>query len=284
MLVELGRMHDTDAMAAIQATRESSLVHTSVIKQPFKMVTKEPERTQTVIQTYQHNIIDDDDFSDHDSHYSEDFLDDDFEDPLMEPQPPDVTKRLLGFAEMVNIDIQKYFGRKKDEDSCDVYEDKWIATKSGRELYYADLVKIAQGESVDSRKTSDGEDNKRKYTGKMDTRMGLGPLNELFDYGLRHYLTEQKQKSKKNVKRLKQQDIKKLDEVVPMTKRKLPDSFWNEPGCQKQNDRRVNGALLQTSQPPDFSDLLHNWTTAIGEDEFSGEMSSDMSVGSSESL
>jgi hypothetical protein len=35
---------------------------------------------------------------------------------------------------MVNQDIKKFFGRKKDEESCDIYEDKWVTTKSGREL------------------------------------------------------------------------------------------------------------------------------------------------------
>jgi hypothetical protein len=42
---------------------------------------------------------------------------------------------------------------KTDEESCDIYEDKWVTTKSGRELYYADLWRIAHGESVELDKT-----------------------------------------------------------------------------------------------------------------------------------
>jgi hypothetical protein len=68
--------------------------------------------------------LDDDDFSDHDSHYSEDFEDCDFEIEAKREKVPDITQRLLNFAEMVNQDILKFFGRKKDEESCDIYEDK----------------------------------------------------------------------------------------------------------------------------------------------------------------
>lgn len=82
--------------------------------------------------------------------------------------------------------IFKSFRKKKDEDSCDIYEDKWVTTKSGRELYYADLLRIAQGENVDTKNTKelltlnnasqDKTDNKHKFTGKLDLKMGLGPL------------------------------------------------------------------------------------------------------------
>ena len=93
---------------------------------------------------------------------------------------------------MVNQDIKKFFRRKKDEESCDIYEDKWVTTKSGRELYYADLLRIAHGESVELNKTikeitlptspNNNNDTKYKYTGKMDMKVGLGPLNELIAY------------------------------------------------------------------------------------------------------
>lgn len=289
LISDLAKMHDNDTMAAIHGARISPLHPpdmgtTSVIKSVIKPLVKP---IQEIEETYVENM-DEDDFSDHDSHYSEDFLDDD--EPFMDisEKPPDVTQRLLSFAEMVNVDIQKYFGKKKDEDSCDIYEDKWVTTKSGRELYYADLLRIAQGENVDSKSNRDTrsqkEHAKQKYTGKMDAKIGLGPLNDLFEYGLRQFLADGKLKAKR-LKRIKQ-DVKKIEDVMPMIQRKLPDSFWREPGAERHADPRVNGGtLLNTSQPPDFSDLLQSWTGVGHVNDFGGDISSsELSVTSSESL
>lgn len=230
----------------------------------------------------------DDEFSDHDSHYSEDLEDIDME---LEPKP-DMTKQLLNFATMVSTDIQKFFGRKKGEDdSCDIYEDKWKSTKSGRELYYADLMKIVHGEDKANGKTggnkspplldisnsvNEKKDNRSSFTGKFDKKLGIGPLNELFEYGLRHFLTDKKLKHTKELKRLKS-DSKKFDSVAPMHSRKLPTSFWKEPGSQQTNssgETRQNGgnSVLQSNNPPDFSDLLESWR--LDRNEFSGDMSS----------
>jgi len=101
-------------------------------------------------------------------------------------------------------------------------------------------------------------------------KVGLGPLNELFDFGLK----------KINTKKVKRQKIeKRTEETIPMQQRKLPDSFWREPGTS--NDSRVNGtSSLHSSRAPDFSDLLQSWSRGE-EDEFS---SSEMSIGSSESV
>ena len=49
--------------------------------------------------------MEDDDFSDHDSHYSEDFMDDIGEGEEITQQSPDMTRQLLDFAELVNADI-----------------------------------------------------------------------------------------------------------------------------------------------------------------------------------
>ena len=283
-------MHDNESIHGIRVPplHPPDVQHPAIIKRPFEPLTKPVD---TFDENYNQEL--DDDFSDHDSHYSEDFMDDTCDYPGNESKEPDITQRLLSFAEMVNADIQRFFGKKKEEDSCDIYEDKWKTTKSGRELYYADLLRIAQGENVDSKHTkellslSDSPtemvDNKHKFSGKLDTRIGLGPLAELFEYGLRDFLHDKKTKSKKS-KRSKL-DIKKFSEIMPMNQRKLPDSFWREPGVNKSAEQRVNGsgALLQSSHPPDFSDLLHSWTRGDDE-EFSGDVSSsEMSVTSSES-
>ncbi|XP_021344895.1 uncharacterized protein LOC110444865 [Mizuhopecten yessoensis] len=286
---DLANMHDTDTMAAIHGARISPLhAHafgaTSVIKSTIKPLVKPIAATED---SFGEEMEEDDDFSDHDSHYSEDFIDDDSYMHVITEEPPNVTQRLLSFAEMVNTDIQKYFGKKKDEDSCDIYEDKWVTTKSGRELYYADLLRIAQGENVDSksRKSPNLDQGKQKFTGKMDAKIGLGPLNDLFEYGLRQFLVDGKLKAKK-LKRMKQ-DVKKIEEVMPMNQRKLPDSFWREPGAERPTDPRVNngGNMLNSSHPPDFSDLLQSWTGVGQVNDFGGELSSsEMSVTSSESL
>jgi hypothetical protein len=282
-------MHDT--MAAIQGPRISPIqyrdLQPSVIKKAYEPLAKVIE--DDFDESYD-EMDDEDDFSDHDSHYSEDLLDDEMQVDC--ERQPDVTQQLLNFAEMVNADIKKYFGRRKgDEDSCDIYEDKWVAPKSGRELYYADLLRIAQGGdgAVDHRSSKTKReltpvleslaeedksvDNRSQFTGRMDKALGLGPLNELFDYGLRQYLADRKHKHKQS-KRLKV-------DIRPMQDRTLPGSFWREPGTVGQ---RTN-SLIQPPRPPDFSDLLSSWEIGLHGGDFNGDLSSsEMSVASNESI
>lgn len=310
---QLPGMHDNSGMSASQGARLSpgstihtlhpvphEIQHTSVIKKldhsvdSFMSPVSHPNFSSNQDSNNYHNqnveesdeAVVDDDFSDHDSHYSEDLEDIDME---LEPKP-DMTKQLLDFATMVSTDIQKFFGRKKgDDDSCDIYEDKWKSTKSGRELYYADLMKIVHGEEKGgkggskspplldiSNSVGDKRDNRNTFTGKADKKLGIGPLNELFEYGLRHFLTDKKLKHSKELKRLKT-DARKFENVTPMQSRKLPTSFWKEPGSQSgnqsENGKQAGGqTVLQSSNPPDFSDLLESWR--LDRNEFSGDMSS----------
>lgn len=300
-------MHDTSAMPASQGARLSPPgaleplpqefnQHTSVIKKldhsidSFVPSNRIENRNYQQMDNVQRPLYDnnvpfvDDDFSDHDSHYSEDF-EDDYEEMEEEPSP-DMTKQLLGFATMVSTDIQKYFGRKKGEDdSCDIYEDKWVSTKSGRELYYADLLKIVNGEDgktvkrkgndsplLDiSNSVGEGTDNRHCFTGKPDKKVGLGALNDLFEYGLKPFLGDKKYKHAKELKGIKV-DPKKFQNVAPMHSRKLPSSFWKEP----RSDPKQSGSgtvIQQTNNPPDFSDLLESWR--LDRNEFS---SSDVSM------
>ncbi|XP_013381939.1 uncharacterized protein LOC106152765 [Lingula anatina] len=212
----------------------------------------------------------------------ETFSDEDLERALnaTEQKNNDATQKLLNFAEMVNKDIQKFFGQKKDvEDACDIYQDKWTSGKSGRELYYADLLKIAHGyDSEDNPKPSkkskrsssndfvelqSSKGSEQEFTGKMDKKIGMGPLNELFEYGLRNFLTDKNVlNSHEKLKRIKF-DVKKFEHVVPMNDRQLPESFWKEPGSvPKNNNKTGNGlsnGLLPGSKLPDFGDLIDNW-------------------------
>lgn len=310
-LHQLPGMHD-NGMSASQGARMSpgsslqplqpvplEIQHTSVIKkvdhsiESFIPSSKPMEDVQGVVKpvrtTFDPRAADDnygdEDFSDHDSHYSEDF-DDDIDIEFDERSKPDMTRQLLDFATMVSTDIQKFFGRKKgDDDSCDIYEDKWVSTKSGRELYYADLMKIVHGEDKGGKESnsplldisnsvSENKDNRNMFTGKLDKKIGIGPLNELFEYGLRHFLTHKKLKPSKELKRLKS-DGKRFEGLTPMQSRKLPSSFFREPGSQQANpDTRTNSghSVLQTNNPPDFSDLLESWR--LDRNEFSGDMSS----------
>ncbi|KAL8561219.1 hypothetical protein ACOMHN_024476 [Nucella lapillus] len=220
--------------------------------------------------------IDEDDMSD---------LEEEFQQVLLafrnRQREPDMTRQLLTFADRVSADITKVFGRKKgDEDSCDVYEDKWTVTKSGRELYYADLLRIAHGDFGDSKspssKTSSkhknaevSEDNRHSFTGRADLSLGLGPLGELFDQGL--HTGKQKKTPSHNSASKRQRTDSQLttSKSVPMSGRSLPESFWVEPGVGGQTTGSSGLDLpvatssvvhsLSSGKLPDFSDLMDSW-------------------------
>ncbi|CAH1274049.1 LA16c-312E8.5 [Branchiostoma lanceolatum] len=224
---------------------------------------------------------DDEEIEDDDIDNVSNYTGEDVESPrsevLLEPAH-DMTKQLLDFAEAVNNDIQKYFGRKKnDPDSCDIYEDRFTSGKSGRELYYADLLRIAQnGDSADPGTKNSQQSRKDGSDGVYKKGGTLGPLQDLFEFGLKKHIVENKLiKSSKKLKRLKLDS--RLEDIVPMQKRKLPDSFFKEPYA-RVSDGRVS---LVNSSTPDFSDLLATWTE-VGGSEVSGEGESsspeDMSV------
>ncbi|XP_072915982.1 protein PERCC1 [Hemitrygon akajei] len=171
------------------------------------------------------------------------------------------TLQLLRFTELINNDIQKYFGRKSkddDPDSCNIYEDRFYSGKSGRELYYADLIKIAQDgdqeeeePNVSLLQPKEIDTQALELICDRESIKKLGPLAELFEYGLYKYM-------KLSTLKRKDSRMQKLDQkyanVIPMHRRKLPSSFWKEPVSL------VPSCILHTSTP-DFSDLLANWTS-----------------------
>lgn len=226
---------------------------------------------RTVVSDINFNInedaFDEDDF---DEEFSDDFdEDDDVTDQAIESS--DMTKQLLDFAQNVNSDIQKYFGRKKDEDSCDIYEDKWTSKKSGRELYLADILRIANGgdSSDDTRKNAKKEVELRNNgtQGKVSKSVGLGPLDELFkDIPQDLNGTTHKGKRAKRSQSSNGKGTSLLD-------RKLPSSFWIEPSVRRdytdeQKSIESSKSAIAVSQgktshapaTPDFSDLLESWT------------------------
>ncbi|RUS81788.1 hypothetical protein EGW08_010480 [Elysia chlorotica] len=182
---------------------------------------------------------------------------------------PNVASELLTFAETASMDIQKFFGRTKgEEDACDVYEDKWAATKSGRELYYADLIRIAQGgdtEPSSSSKSKKGTsfsstrvspstpsssasytsslsplgtdilDSRTRYSGRRDDSIGMGALSDLFEYGLpelsSNQVTRNKPPSSSRTRNPSAQRSRVCgNRITPkMRERSFPKSFWKEP-------------------------------------------------------
>ncbi|KAM5131071.1 protein PERCC1 [Callospermophilus lateralis] len=174
------------------------------------------------------------------------------------PNSPETPLRLLRFSELISGDIQRYFGPKdkgQDPDACDVYEDSHLASHSARELYYADLVRLAQGGApeddeatepeVHLSKGSEGQAHRSGFS--KDGTLPLGPLAELFDYGLRQFLGPRASAGH----RLRLE--RKYSHITPMTQRKLPPSFWKEPAPSPLG-------LLHPGTP-DFSDLLASWSS-----------------------
>lgn len=208
---------------------------------------------------------------------------------------PDVASQLLQFADMVSADIKKYFGRSKDQDdACDVYEDKWATAKSGRELYYADLLRIAQGDTEPASKTTKKStsslsspsssslsphhesDNRSQFSGKRDDSVGMGPLTELFEYGLPSFFQGDKKhcavtsRSKMSCPTMHRAS-KHTGRIIPMHERNFPESFWREPSfrgtgltCSYSSRSEVTqNNMLTSSKLPDFSDLVESWQGGI---------------------
>lgn len=179
------------------------------------------------------------------------------------PSEAQMTLQLLQFAERINEDIQRYFGRKskeEDTDSCNVYENGCSPPLSGQVLYYTDLVRISQSGELeeeedlsDPLKTLTHRDQQlcQPLCGNSEK---LGPLAELFEYGLCRYLKEQASPDSRKL-RLE----RKYAHVTPMHGRKLPQSFWKEPS--------PSPTCILNSNPPDFSDLLANWTSETSQEE-----------------
>ncbi|CAM4524253.1 protein PERCC1 [Lepidochelys kempii] len=175
----------------------------------------------------------------------------------------EMTLQLLKFSELISCDIQRYFGRKakdEDPDSCNIYEDCFSPRRLGRELYYADLMRLAQSGELDDEDAQGpvappGQLDQRVWRSicNKDGVQKLGPLAELFEYGLHRFLKRRVADGRKL--RLE----KKYAHIMPMHKRKLPQSFWKEPS--------PGPPCILNTNPPDFSDLLANWTSEPGQEQ-----------------
>ncbi|XP_047636946.1 protein PERCC1 [Phacochoerus africanus] len=179
----------------------------------------------------------------------------------LDPSSTEMPLQLLRFSELISGDIQRYFGRKgwgQDPDGCDIYADGHPANSSARELSCADPVHTAQGEPPDHNEATEpgvcspgGPKGQVCRPGLSRSRaQPLGPLAELFDYGLRQY------SGPRVVAGRRLSLERKYGHITPMTQRKLPPSFWKEP---------VPSPLgLLHPGTPDFSDLLASWSAEAG--------------------
>ncbi|XP_076998380.1 protein PERCC1 [Tamandua tetradactyla] len=158
------------------------------------------------------------------------------------PGGPEMTLQLLRFSELISGDIRRYFGRRdegQDPATCDLHSAGCPAGRSSRELCSTGLRHLAHGGDPDD------TDAPGAQGPGGDVEQPLGPLAELFEYGLRQFAGPGAPASH----RLRLE--RKYGHLTPMAQRRLPPSFWKEP---------ASSALGLLPGPPDFSDLLANWT------------------------
>lgn len=188
------------------------------------------------------------------------------EDDLDRDCEPTVADQLLNFAETVNRDIQKYFSRRKilEEKSEQSDTEKTPRQRlSGREQYYADLMKVVEGDnSLDSSKKPvestqrvfyhRGNDSGRP-SGKTNILAGLGGLEDLFDYARQTEYPHLMINDVSNRDDGLMSKAGKHRDILPWKRRNLPSSFFLEP-----NGERVQLFDYSTNDTPDFSDLMAN--------------------------
>lgn len=238
---------------------------------------------------------------------------------------------LLIFSDALTQYVRKHMGKRcnlANVDYCDIYEDKWSSHKSGKELYYSDLLKIAHGSGISSfscndemttvhsseKATNPKQTNRHLKqpandtlpSGKWSTASnGIGPLEELF-VGIVNDTTQNDNgdihsqlpntKFRDTLTRCSScsEVVGTTIQLVPMAKRKLPESFWREPGgsnvsvvnissskrkqCKLKSDETTEPFFQVSEQTyhadqstPDFSDLLNSWTP-----EKNGQTSQDL--------
>ncbi|XP_063171158.1 protein PERCC1 [Candoia aspera] len=169
------------------------------------------------------------------------------------------------------MELAEDLEEEEEESTCSTHEDFCSPPLSGQVVYYTDLIRISQrGETEDKEDFLDPHkpfEQLWRSLCRKDEK--LGPLAELFEYGLCRCLQRHLSPDNKKLMRLE----KKYAHVTPMQGRKLPQSFWREP--------TLSPIGTPNSNPPDFSDLLANWTSESGQEELNasreqlGEVASD---------
>ncbi|XP_063961399.1 protein PERCC1-like [Lytechinus pictus] len=215
--------------------------------------------------------------SDDESNFtSEDYEDDRMSDELSEREPSAVDQ-LLDFAETASSDIQKFFGKKRVLDEPELIADCNKKVRlSGRELYYADLLRVAQqGDSADPCKDTSEPNRIVRYgddesspdltatlSPKSIDSNGLGPLEELFNYAERNMCYSSTMLpmygySAQNSSWMPPTDNAndstlggKLS-VTPWRKRAMPKSFFTEPAPSSASRVEVDQRFVGLGLPLD---------------------------------
>ncbi|XP_054699240.1 protein PERCC1 [Grus americana] len=148
---------------------------------------------------------------------------------LAVPSTAETTLRLLKFSELISCDIQRYFGRRGREEAASSH---------------------GMPEDCGSPRCTEAQPEAVAPRGGPGAAHRLGPLAELFEYGV--HRCQPLRAAGGKTQRLE----RKYGHITPMHRRKLPPSFWREPG--------PGPAGLLHAGTPDFSDLLANWTVEPG--------------------
>ncbi|XP_055062676.2 uncharacterized protein [Misgurnus anguillicaudatus] len=179
------------------------------------------------------------------------------------PHNTEMTNQLLRFADLISHDVQRYFGRTQDPDTCDIYAESPCPKVGGRQRYYADFIKVAssgQGEEPES----------------------LGPLAELFNDAQRKGrglpMSQRSLPISFWTEPLSHQidvlrDTNTLEISFGMTNTsESPDNnsslnvYSNNNVCTMTSSSISE--TLSSSSTPDFSDLLAHWAIDKDSNEF----------------
>ncbi|KAF7689822.1 protein PERCC1 [Silurus meridionalis] len=148
----------------------------------------------------------------------------------------EMTDRLLRFAELISSDVQRYFGRNRDSETCDLYAGRSRAEVNGRHRYYSDIIRVTSSEQAEEPKN-------------------LGPLAELFQN------TQVKKQGLPMIQRRLPSSF--WNEPLPQH----PGVSADVPDLPSRSTQTINTTCsvplisMSSSTTPDFSDLLAHWAS-----------------------
>lgn len=153
----------------------------------------------------------------------------------------EMTDRLLRFAELISSDVQRYFGRRPDSDTCNMYTKKTCPEVSTRQRHRSSIIRAAA-------------------SGRCDEPEKLGPLAELFQQ------TDTKKQALPMIHRRLPSSF--WTEPSPDSL-DVGDNIPNLPSCYTDTMPSSTESLsISSSSTPDFGDLLAHWASDRDPNEF----------------
>lgn len=182
------------------------------------------------------------------------------------PHNSEMTNQLLRFAELISNDVQRYFGRSQDPDTCDIYAEMPCSKVGGRQRYYADFIKVAS-------------------SGQGEEPEPLGPLAELFrdaqrkGRGLpmsqRHlpisFWTEPLSHQLFSDTNTQENSLGMANTSESSVNINSSLSMYNNTNVCTMTSSCIPGTL-SSSSTPDFSDLLAHWAIDKDTNEFNCDL------------